>query len=61
MCSPDSVTEAPAAPAFNPAKTVTSDAAAALPKTYDPAGTEERWQRAWEEAGAFHRRSRRPG
>ncbi len=25
-----------------------------LPKTYDPAGTEERWQRAWEEAGAFH-------
>jgi len=26
----------------------------ALPKTYDPAGTEARWQRAWEEAGAFH-------
>jgi valyl-tRNA synthetase len=25
-----------------------------LPKTYDPAGTEERWQRAWEETGAFH-------
>ena len=27
---------------------------AALPKTYDPAGTEARWQAAWEEAGAFH-------
>jgi valyl-tRNA synthetase len=27
---------------------------AALPKTYDPAGTEARWQRAWESSGAFH-------
>ena len=27
---------------------------AALPKTYDPAGTEARWQAAWEAAGAFH-------
>jgi valyl-tRNA synthetase len=26
----------------------------ALPKTYDPAGTESRWQQAWEERGAFH-------
>ncbi|MFM9109854.1 MAG: valine--tRNA ligase [Prochlorococcaceae cyanobacterium] len=26
----------------------------ALPKTYDPAGTEARWQQAWERAGAFH-------
>ena len=26
----------------------------ALPKTYDPAGTEARWQAAWEAAGAFH-------
>ncbi|MDP6310312.1 MAG: class I tRNA ligase family protein, partial [Prochlorococcaceae cyanobacterium ETNP14_MAG_4] len=26
----------------------------ALPKTYDPVGTESRWQRAWEESGAFH-------
>jgi valyl-tRNA synthetase len=26
----------------------------ALPKTYDPAGTEARWQAAWEQAGAFH-------
>ncbi|MCP9928252.1 valine--tRNA ligase [Cyanobium sp. CH-040] len=26
----------------------------ALPKTYDPVGTEARWQRAWESSGAFH-------
>ncbi|MEO1004109.1 MAG: valine--tRNA ligase, partial [Cyanobacteria bacterium J06638_7] len=26
----------------------------ALPKTYDPAGTEARWQAAWEQSGAFH-------
>ncbi len=26
----------------------------ALSKTYDPAGTESRWQQAWEESGAFH-------
>ena len=25
-----------------------------LPKTYDPAGTEARWQAAWEASGAFH-------
>ena len=25
-----------------------------LPKTYDPAGTEVRWQQAWEDQGAFH-------
>ena len=25
-----------------------------LAKTYDPAGTESRWQQAWESAGAFH-------
>jgi valyl-tRNA synthetase len=25
-----------------------------LPKTYDPAGTEARWQQAWETSGAFH-------
>ncbi|MCP9887620.1 valine--tRNA ligase [Cyanobium sp. ATX 6A2] len=25
-----------------------------LPKTYDPAGTEARWQQAWEASGAFH-------
>ncbi len=26
----------------------------ALPKTYDPAGTEHRWQRVWEKHAAFH-------
>jgi len=26
----------------------------ALPKTYDPVGTEARWQQAWEQTGAFH-------
>ncbi len=25
-----------------------------LPKTYDPAGTESRWQQAWEKSDAFH-------
>ena len=25
-----------------------------LPKTYDPAGTERRWQLAWEQNAAFH-------
>ncbi|MBM5789304.1 MAG: valine--tRNA ligase [Cyanobacteria bacterium M_DeepCast_200m_mx_001] len=25
-----------------------------MPKTYDPVGTEARWQRAWESSGAFH-------
>ena len=34
---------------------------AALPKTYDPAGTEARWQAAWEEAGAFHPDPAAPG
>ena len=34
---------------------------AALPKTYDPAGTEARWQAAWEEAGAFHPDPQAPG
>ncbi len=33
----------------------------ALPKTYDPAGTEARWQRAWEEVGAFHPDPAAPG
>ena len=27
---------------------------AGLPKTYDPKGTETRWQKAWEESDAFH-------
>ena len=32
-----------------------------LPKTYDPAGTEARWQAAWEAAGAFHPDPAAPG
>ncbi|CAK6696966.1 valine--tRNA ligase [Synechococcus sp. CBW1107] len=33
----------------------------ALPKTYDPTGTEARWQAAWESAGAFHPDPNAPG
>ncbi len=33
----------------------------ALPKTYDPASTEARWQAAWEAAGAFHPDPEAPG
>nr|WP_254934230.1 valine--tRNA ligase [Cyanobium sp. WAJ14-Wanaka] len=33
----------------------------ALPKTYDPAGTESRWQQAWESSGAFHPDPQAPG
>ena len=29
------------------------ESAKALPKTYDPKGTESRWQAAWESNGAF--------
>ena len=36
-------------------------AADALAKTYDPAGTEARWQQAWEAAGAFHPDPSAPG
>jgi len=32
-----------------------------LPKTYDPAATEARWQAAWEQAGAFHPDPNAPG
>ena len=32
-----------------------------LAKTYDPAGTEARWQAAWEESGAFHPDPNAPG
>ncbi len=32
-----------------------------LPKTYDPAATEARWQAAWEQAGAFHPDPTAPG
>jgi len=33
----------------------------ALPKTYDPVGTEARWQQAWESSGAFHPDTSAPG
>ncbi|MCP9771203.1 valine--tRNA ligase [Synechococcus sp. Tobar12-5m-g] len=33
----------------------------ALSKTYDPSGTEARWQAAWEAAGAFHPDPNAPG
>jgi valyl-tRNA synthetase len=36
-------------------------AAEGLPKTYDPAGTEARWQQAWESSGAFHPDPAAPG
>ena len=32
-----------------------------LPKTYDPVGTEARWQQAWESSGAFHPDAAAPG
>ena len=32
-----------------------------LPKSYDPAGAEARWQAAWDEAGAFHPDPNAPG
>jgi valyl-tRNA synthetase len=50
------VTEAVTAAASSPAAPGT-----ALPKTYDPAGTEARWQAAWEAAGAFHPDPNAPG
>ena len=36
-------------------------AAEALSKTYDPVGTEARWQQAWEIQGAFHPDPKAPG
>ncbi|WP_415399314.1 valine--tRNA ligase [Synechococcus sp. W4D4] len=36
-------------------------AAEALSKTYDPVGTEARWQQAWEAQGAFHPDPKAPG
>ena len=43
------------------AVTAPSAAEAALPKTYDPVGTEARWQQAWEQRGAFHPDPAAPG
>ena len=37
------------------------DVGAALPKVYDPKGTESRWQKAWEDSGAFHPNPDDPG
>ena len=48
----------PTVPEAEPAPTAASDV---LPKTYDPVGTEARWQAAWEAAGAFHPDPRAPG
>ncbi len=50
------MTEAAAAPSPEGAAS-----AEALPKTYDPAGTEARWQAAWDAAGAFHADPAAPG
>jgi len=44
----------PVTTAVSEAVTATPAAETALPKTYDPVGTEARWQRAWESSGAFH-------
>ncbi|WP_296367402.1 valine--tRNA ligase [Vulcanococcus sp. Clear-D1] len=53
MPSRTTVTEAAAA--------APATAAEALPKTYDPVGTEARWQQAWETSGAFHPDPSAPG
>jgi valyl-tRNA synthetase len=60
--SPAASTGAAATPeaASTPAEAAPSPDAA-LPKTYDPAGTEARWQAAWEQAGAFHPDANAPG
>ena len=43
------------------AKTTKLSEASRLPKTYDPAGTENRWQKAWEDKGAFEPDPAAPG
>ena len=43
------------------AKTTKLSEALGLSKTYDPAGTENRWQKAWEEKGAFKPDPAAPG
>jgi valyl-tRNA synthetase len=43
------------------AKTTKLSEASGLPKTYDPVGTENRWQKAWEEKGAFKPDPSAPG
>jgi len=44
----------PVTTAVSEAVSATPAAETALPKTYDPVGTEARWQGAWERSGAFH-------
>jgi valyl-tRNA synthetase len=54
--------EATPAPSSGPAaSTTTTSPAPALAKTYDPTGTEARWQEGWERAGAFHPDPEAPG
>jgi valyl-tRNA synthetase len=49
------VSQLPAVPEAIPSPAqAPAGVADALPKTYDPAGTESRWQQAWESSGAFH-------
>ena len=48
-------------PAGGPGASPAPGAETALPKTYDPAGTEARWQQAWESSGAFHPDPAAPG
>jgi valyl-tRNA synthetase len=61
-----SVSSSAVSPAASSGAAATPEAAstpaeAALPKTYDPAGTEARWQQAWESSGAFHPDPAAPG
>jgi len=51
----------PVTTAVSEAVSATPAAETALPKTYDPVGTEARWQRAWESSGAFHPDPEAPG
>ena len=55
------VTEAVSPPSFSAPPGASPPPETPLPKTYDPAGTEARWQAAWEQAGAFHPDPAAPG
>jgi len=58
--TPAEAAATPAEAAATPAEAAPAPEAA-LPKTYDPAGTEARWQQAWESSGAFHPNPAAPG
>jgi len=60
---PEAASSAPESPepAGGPAAFPAAGAETSLPKTYDPAGTEARWQAAWEASGAFHPDPSAPG